>query len=53
MYTPGISEMKVFDERHKNIYTLSGEAGAWLPPKEDHLLEVVSYAEQKVEGLIG
>lgn len=50
VYTPGISEMRVFDDQHKTIYTLSGEAGAWLPPKEkSYILKARSYAEQKVE----
>jgi predicted metal-dependent enzyme (double-stranded beta helix superfamily) len=54
VYQPGISEMKVFDEQHRKVYTLSGEAGAWLPPNEDHyILDVTAYTEKKVEQLMG
>ena len=46
VYTPGISEMKVFDEQQKKIYTLSGEAAAWLPANNNHILQVKSYGKK-------
>ncbi|MEP6748824.1 MAG: cysteine dioxygenase family protein [Bacteroidota bacterium] len=53
VYTPGISEMRVFDDQHKIIYTLSGEAGAWLPPKEkSYILEARSYSKPEVDAVI-